>query len=196
MGYMDKLQEIADEDVEHLHKKGEEYGDTWMEDGGIGAFFVTSQKWKRLHRHAKRHGYDVFAAVHDDAESVLDDIGDLRRYLMLIEAHVLQQNTPEETALPIDSSSSTVICEIEPKPWAYTWIHTDKYEEWENDPGIELAVTEHFDTAKREARLAGCNVYTGFIRTGSRIQAKGQIVFRAKLHSLSFHTEVDPKFQP
>jgi hypothetical protein len=57
----------------------------------VGAFMMLARKWDRLEKAAKDCGWDIFKCADNDerSESVLDDIRDLRRYLILVEAEVL-----------------------------------------------------------------------------------------------------------
>lgn len=82
------LEQLLKEDAEILRKKNQEYGDSWRKRGGIGAFMMLARKWDRLEPQVAGHGYDIFEAMIEDCrpEGVLDDIGDLRRYLALVEA--------------------------------------------------------------------------------------------------------------
>ena len=108
------MQGIADADVAQLQQKDREYGASWKSRGGVGAFMMLARKWDRLENmvrgsrdytvrehedttrtavHASQ--YDIFAHAEGshtergDAESLLDTIGDLRRYLLLVEAEVI-----------------------------------------------------------------------------------------------------------
>ena len=85
-----QLQTVADADVEQLVRKDAEYGSSWKRRGGIGAMMMTCRKWDRLEQAVQKHGWDIFAAMAADTreEGILDDIGDLRRYLLLIESHI------------------------------------------------------------------------------------------------------------
>ena len=52
-----------------------------------------------IEKQVKECNYDIFNAVHIDRreEGILDDIGDLRRYLALVEAEVTRKyNSPED----------------------------------------------------------------------------------------------------
>lgn len=87
----DLLQTIASNDVLVLKKKGEAYGDSWCKRGGTGAFMMLARKWDRIENQVSVIGYDIFRAVAYDKigeESLLDDIQDLRRYLLLVEGHL------------------------------------------------------------------------------------------------------------
>lgn len=82
---------LSKEDVDALHEAEQSYGDSWRQRGGIGAFMMLARKWDRLEKQVNEFGYDIFDAIDDDArdEGILDDIRDLRRYLLLVESHML-----------------------------------------------------------------------------------------------------------
>ena len=81
---------IAERDVEALKKAGQSYGDSWKSRGGVGAFMMLARKWDRIENQVKATGYDVFTAYATDPtpEGILDDIQDLRRYLLLVEEEI------------------------------------------------------------------------------------------------------------
>lgn len=91
--YHARLQEIANRDVENVTVKDIEYDASWKKRGGASAFFMLSRKWDRIEPQAKRHGYDIFAAIVWDEreEGIINDIRDLRRYLMLVEAEMMMR---------------------------------------------------------------------------------------------------------
>jgi len=94
MSYLEHLRDIAENDVSSLNKAQESYGDSWMKRGGTGAFMMLARKWDRLENQLKGDlgaQWDIFhhALVDDRPEGIIDDIRDLRRYLMLVEAQVL-----------------------------------------------------------------------------------------------------------
>lgn len=99
--------EVARQDVEGLVEAREAYGDSWRAEGGFSAFFNIKRKIDRLVKLAgreparsrdgavQRERYDIFSQVMFDTceggEGTLDSIRDLRRYLMLAEAWLLEQ---------------------------------------------------------------------------------------------------------
>ena len=100
-GYLDQLAAIARSDVEIIEEKERSYGSTWKQRGGISAFMVFARKWDRIERRvatqvgaaegapgATRDNIFEHIAADRRAEGVLDDIRDLRRYLMLVEAEM------------------------------------------------------------------------------------------------------------
>jgi len=86
---------IAQSDVATLQEKGKVYGSSWSNRGGVGAFMMAARKWDRIENQCKAKGYDIFEACHDSAEDgILDDIADLRAYLLLIESKVRDLYSP------------------------------------------------------------------------------------------------------
>ena len=84
------LQTIADSDVVALEEAEKSYGDSWRKRGGVGAFMMLARKWDRIENQVKAQQYDVFGAIEADrrADGIMDEIQDLRRYLMLVEEHM------------------------------------------------------------------------------------------------------------
>jgi hypothetical protein len=85
-----KVNNLANEDVTGLHEAEQSYGDSWKKRGGVGAFMMLARKWDRLENQVTKVNYDIFQAIQQDTrpEGILDDIQDLRRYLLLVEAEV------------------------------------------------------------------------------------------------------------
>ena len=114
MGLQEDLSAVAKADIDQLIRKDAEYGGSWKSRGGVGAFMMLARKWDRLEPQVKAHGWDIFAAVFADAreEGILDDIGDLRRYLLLVEAHI-RSTKPKPPERIIDHAGH-------PAPFGYT----------------------------------------------------------------------------
>lgn len=91
--YIENIEPISQTDVAELRRKDAEYGGSWKKRGGVGAFMMLARKWDRIEEQLKTHSktYDVFDAALQDSrpEGILDDIRDLRRYLLLVEGEVL-----------------------------------------------------------------------------------------------------------
>jgi hypothetical protein len=87
------IQNLADTDVAKLKHAQESYGDSWRSRGGVGAFMMLARKWDRIENQVTKDGYDVFKTINDDPSStgILDDIRDLRRYLLLVEGYVTNE---------------------------------------------------------------------------------------------------------
>lgn len=115
MWHMVFIATVADEDIQHLRKKEQTYKGSWKKRGGIGAFMMLARKWDRIENIVGagsdpnlKGGYDIFYHIERNSSgldgSVLAEIRDLRRYLILIEAEmmargVVVQNETEDTSL-------------------------------------------------------------------------------------------------
>ena len=112
MSHTDHLSEVAEADVRAVLEAEKQYGSSWKRRGGVGAFMMLARKWDRLEGALRpddvREGcaagpcapWDIFGALEADRreEGILDDIRDLRRYLMLVESEMLAR-AHEEVAL-------------------------------------------------------------------------------------------------
>ena len=90
MAIKEEVTEMASYDAEALELAQKSYGDSWKKRGGVGAFMMLARKWDRLENQVKKYNYDIFETIYVDPspEGVLDDIGDLRRYLFLVEGEI------------------------------------------------------------------------------------------------------------
>lgn len=143
------LQDIAARDLFQLLVKGREYGPSWKSRGGAGAFYMLARKWDRL-----QHGlgkslpgverFDLFAYVEQDdrAESFLDDIGDLRRYLFLVEAEIRKRRWEKIS----DSQLGTVTETHDPTGMERPFGFDPK----EDSVGSDLGPREDFDSEEDE----------------------------------------------
>jgi hypothetical protein len=96
------LRIIAADDVDVLEERQKDYGDSWKKRGGIGAMMMLARKWDRLENQVIAHGWNIFTAGEKDrrTEGVLDDIKDLRRYLLLVEGEIkFRASNPGEEQL-------------------------------------------------------------------------------------------------
>jgi len=86
--HMKHISSIAQEDVKALEEAEKHYGGSWKRRGGVGAFMMLARKWDRLENKVQDQNWDIFECVEmdDRSEGIIDDIRDLRRYLMLVEA--------------------------------------------------------------------------------------------------------------
>lgn len=106
MGYLERLDGLARADVAGLHKAQLSYGDSWKRRGGANAFFMLVRKMDRIEIQVAKHANDIFAAALADqrVEGIADDIRDLRRYLLLVEAEIedLKQRAPVSEQATVD----------------------------------------------------------------------------------------------
>lgn len=99
--YLDYIRPVAESDVEGLLKAEKSYGNSWKQRSGIGAFMMLARKWDRIEKRVAKdisgssgkaiaRKYDIFEHIAADrrTEGIIDDIRDLRRYLMLVEAEM------------------------------------------------------------------------------------------------------------
>jgi len=86
-------QSIANSDVLSLSESEKNYGSSWKKRGGVDSFMMLARKWDRLELQCKKEDWNILEATIKDGreEGLLDDIGDLRRYLLLVEAEVRQR---------------------------------------------------------------------------------------------------------
>jgi hypothetical protein len=89
--YLGELEAVALADVSGLKEAEKSYGNSWKKRGGANSFFMLCRKFDRIERQVEKFHHDIFTAVLLDtrAEGIIDDIRDLRRYLMLVEAELL-----------------------------------------------------------------------------------------------------------
>jgi hypothetical protein len=99
------IRAIASADVVGLKQAAKSYGPSWKQRGGVGAFMMLARKWDRLEPQVKKHGWDVFKAIAKDQrpEGIIDDIRDLRRYLLLVEAEMRAQGAASAKATHRDN---------------------------------------------------------------------------------------------
>jgi hypothetical protein len=81
-------------DAEFLIEKDTSYGGSWKKRGGVGAFMMLARKWDRLETMLAKD-YDIFKAIDLDYSgndgTILAEVRDLRRYLLLVEAEMLSR---------------------------------------------------------------------------------------------------------
>jgi hypothetical protein len=94
------LELTASADIEVLLKKEREYGSSWKKRGGVGAFMMLARKWDRIETNCSNWQWDIFNAYDNDsrAEGILDDIADLRRYLMLVQVELIERKVRDVNA--------------------------------------------------------------------------------------------------
>lgn len=73
-------------DCEQLRAKDAAYGGSWHRRGGDGAFHALARKGDRIVEQFRLYGTIERARLEDKTESIDDTLGDLRRYLILVEA--------------------------------------------------------------------------------------------------------------
>lgn len=85
------LNDILQEDIEGLWVANKQYGGSWMKRGGVGAFMMLARKWDRIEQKwTNSTSKDLLEIIKEDtrSEGIIDDIRDLRRYLLLVESYL------------------------------------------------------------------------------------------------------------
>lgn len=125
MDFKESLEIIARQDVEGLIEARRNYGDSWRAEGGFSAYFNVKRKIDRFvvmmarepliinrsrdgQPNLTRERYNVFSQILADVaqggEGTLDAVRDLRRYLTLIEAFLIE----EGNELPLQRDNKAV----------------------------------------------------------------------------------------
>jgi hypothetical protein len=88
--FYDMIGQMSHFDYEQLIVSGRSYGDSWKKRGGVGAFMMLARKWDRIEKQTSEQNWDIFQAIHANPtdSGIIDDIRDLRRYLLLVEAEM------------------------------------------------------------------------------------------------------------
>jgi hypothetical protein len=122
--------ELMSRDIGFVLAKEAEYGRSWMRRGGIGAFMMAARKWDRLEHAVAMNGYDIFAAIGKDQrpDGIMDDIRDLRNYLLLIEEEMVQQGILDD---PTDPDVTTRVGPPTPR--------TEQQHPFGFDPEVDVA---------------------------------------------------------
>ena len=100
---LERLTAAAICDVTTLVEKDKSYGSSWKKRGGVGAFMMLARKWDRIETIMQRShsvpgigsagAYEIFEQCEFNFGGVLDDVRDLRRYLLLVESELLLRGT-------------------------------------------------------------------------------------------------------
>lgn len=87
---MDLLEQVASEDVAGLRSAWASYGNSWKSRGGPNAWFMLCRKFDRLENRLREYNWDIFRAIAEDdrREGAIDDVDDLRAYLLLVSAEM------------------------------------------------------------------------------------------------------------
>lgn len=96
--YHEYIWPVAHTDATEVLDRDKQYGSSWKKRGGVGAYMMLARKIDRIEKACEDEGWDVFKAVEADPgkDGLLDDIRDLRRYLILVESEVLARRIEKE----------------------------------------------------------------------------------------------------
>lgn len=85
------IADICNRDQATLKGKEGAYAGSWQRRGGVGAFMMLARKWDRIENICRdMTGWDILQAGVQNRSEILDDIQDLRAYLLLVEQWVIQ----------------------------------------------------------------------------------------------------------
>lgn len=109
--YHRHISAIADADIKYLKIKDAQYEASWKRREGQGAFFTIVRPWDRLDAICKRNGYDLFSIIEREGlegpdGSVIACVRDLRRYLLLVEAEMMER---AESQKPLETTVRTEV---------------------------------------------------------------------------------------
>ena len=112
--HLKHIKPICEEDGSGLHIAEQQYKGSWKRRGGIGAYMMLCRKWDRLESQIEstKNGatqFDIFDHIAKDerAEGLIDDIRDLRRYLVLVEAEMRAQGSVSARSTHRDNKGTT-----------------------------------------------------------------------------------------
>jgi hypothetical protein len=93
LSHLNHLWTVIHTDFKKILKADVDYNASWKQRGGVGAFMMLARKWDRLEARVKAHGWDIFNTCVEDTrrEGAIDDVRDLRRYLGLVEAELIDK---------------------------------------------------------------------------------------------------------
>lgn len=100
---------VVEGDVDGLIEAAKHYGESWYQREGAGAFFMLARKWDRIEKRMKDEGYKSMIEVlkaDRRAEGMIDDLRDLRRYLVLVEAKLIELGVIHEEVAKGDSHTT------------------------------------------------------------------------------------------
>lgn len=109
---LEVVKDLCLNDYTSLCEAEKTYGDSWKNRGGIGAFMMLARKWDRIENLTQKHAYDIFQTIEEYPEltGVIDDIRDLRRYLLLVEAEMVQiGHILPEPFIKEESDAATIV---------------------------------------------------------------------------------------
>ena len=106
MAHMKFLEWIANNDIDELKRKESTYKGSWKKRGGVGAFMMMARKWDRIEGMLEARHYDVFDLSFISTKgydgTLVAELQDLRRYLLLIEAEIYAREEPNRPGTPDD----------------------------------------------------------------------------------------------
>lgn len=98
MNHLGCLEAVCEADLSEVRRKEATYKGSWKKRGGVGAWMMVARKIDRMEE-MMREQPDIFRAVVAGGlgggdGTLLAEIRDLRRYLLLIESEVMAREWP------------------------------------------------------------------------------------------------------
>ena len=109
---LEVVKDLCLNDYTSLCEAEKTYGNSWKKRGGVGAFMMLARKWDRIENLTQKYDYDIFRTIeeHPEETGVIDDIRDLRRYLLLVEAEMVQiGHVLPEPFIKEESDAATIV---------------------------------------------------------------------------------------
>ena len=109
---LEVVKDLCLNDYTSLCEAEKTYGNSWKKRGGVGAFMMLARKWDRIENLTQKYDYDIFRTIeeHPEETGVIDDIRDLRRYLLLVEAEMVQiGRVLPEPFIKEESDAATIV---------------------------------------------------------------------------------------
>ena len=109
---LEVVKDLCLNDYTSLCEAEKTYGNSWKNRGGVGAFMMLARKLDRIENLTQKHAYDIFHTIEEYPEltGVIDDIRDLRRYLLLVEAEMVQiGHILPEPFIKEESDATTIV---------------------------------------------------------------------------------------
>lgn len=96
--FISSIRHVVDSDAEGLTEARRQYGESWYARGGVGAYMMIVRKSDRIENTLKNADpqWDIMAKIKQEVrdkvqDGILDDVRDLRRYLGLLEAKLVEE---------------------------------------------------------------------------------------------------------
>lgn len=100
------IESVLIQDRNEVTIKDVSYGASWKKREGVGAYMMLARKMDRLEEIMKTFNYDIFEAISSGPKgedgTVLAEVRDLRRYLLLVEAEMCHRLQPTPPPYPFD----------------------------------------------------------------------------------------------
>ena len=159
IGYRNTGFALARNDINELIAAQQSYGDSWKKRGGVGAFMMLARKWDRIFNQTSKLSPGNIVAAGAQCvgrDDMRDDVGDLRRYLLLVVGELAARDaeagleTHDEVWSYLRRVSARCVLSLNPFP--------------QNNEVLTLVVSELWDVVEEDARNEGWDVFAAVER--------------------------------